>query len=202
MWSAQEILGYWFGQPASANLPDKFIRERWFSADKRFDREIRRRFMTTVVLAAEGGLDNWLPAAEGYLALIIILDQFPRHIYRNTSMAYDFDRQARKVCYEGLNAGADTSLTALQRAFFYMPLKHSERLADQQQSVALHRQLLAGLEQSQQREILKGFVEVAESHYLIVSQFNRFPQRNEVLKRASREEELEFLHSQSNSFLA
>lgn len=202
MWSAREILVYWFGQPASASLSDKAIRERWFSVDKRFDREIRRRFMTTVVLAAEGGLDSWLPAAEGYLAIIIILDQFPRHIYRNTSMAYDYDRQARKVCYEGLNAGVDASLTALQRAFFYMPLKHSERLADQQQSLALHRQLLSGLEESQERKVLEGFVKVAESHYLIIKQFNRFPQRNEILKRASREEELEFLHGQSNSFLA
>ena len=202
MWSAEEILTYWFGQPSSAPIPASEVRERWFRADKSFDREIRRRFMTTVVLAAEGGLNSWLSRAEGFLAIIVILDQFPRHIYRDTAMAFDYDRQARKVCYEGLDVGADTNLSLVQRAFFYMPLKHSERIADQKNSLALHQQLLASANGVQERDLIKGFFEVAERYHAVVKQFNRFPQRNHILKRASRSEEQEFLSSLNNSFLA
>jgi len=202
MWSAEEIITYWFGQSDHDRVPPRELRERWFYVDRKFDREIRRRFMTTVVLAAEGGLDYWLPKGEGYLAIILILDQFPRHIYRNTDMAFDYDRQARKVCYEGLKAGADVGLSPIQRAFFYMPLKHSERIVDQQESLALHRQLLACTEAEKERDIVAGFVAVAEDYYKTIKAFNRFPQRNQVLGRASRDEELEFLGAKSNSFWA
>ena len=183
-------------------MPEKNIRSRWFQQDKKFDREIRRRFMTTLVMTAENGFDYWLPKAEGYLAQILIMDQFSRHIYRNTAMAFDYDRQARKLCKLGLKVGADIALPPLHRAFFYMPLKHSERIADQKESLALHQQLLASCQTGAERDIVAGFVRVAETHFQVIKQFNRFPQRNRILKRASREEEIVFLDEQINSFRA
>lgn len=202
MWSAQEIITYWFGSATPDHIPAKDIRERWFRADKKFDREIRRRFMSIVLMTAEGGMDIWLPSAQGYLAIILILDQFPRHIYRNTSMAFDFDRDSRKVCQKGLQVGADTELGPLQRCFFYMPLKHSELIADQKQSLELHQQLLASTQSGPERNLVAGFVAVAEDYYHIIKRFNRFPQRNQLLKRASRDDELEFLDERNNSFRA
>jgi uncharacterized protein (DUF924 family) len=202
MWSAEEIIIYWFGRHAPGSIPSREIRNRWFLADKKFDREIRRRFMTLLTMAAEGGLDYWLPSPQGYLAIILILDQFTRHIYRNTPFAFDFDRQARKVCNQGLGLGADVLLQPVQRAFFYMPLKHSERIADQKVSLALHQQLLASTEAGKEREIISGFVSIAEDYYQTIKRFNRFPQRNKILKRGCREEELEFLAERANSFRA
>ncbi len=201
MWTADEIVAYWFGPPTDDQIPDADIRRRWFQGGKPFDREIRRRFMSSIVLAAEGGFDYWLPAPAGYLAIVLILDQFSRHAYRNTSIAYDYDRQARKVCREGLDAAVDVKLTPIQRAFFYMPLKHSERLPDQKDSVTLHKQLLANC-QDREADIIAGFVQVAEEHLETIKRFGRFPQRNKILKRGSRSEEIDFLDQKSNTFRA
>lgn len=196
MWSAEEIVHYWFGDLDSQGLPDREARERWFNSSRSFDKEIRRRFLTTLVLAAESGLEHWKDDSEGCLALILLFDQFSRHVFRQTSMAYDYDPLARSVCRQGLKKSMDVRLPEIQRAFFYMPLKHSELLKDQEEAVELYLQLAASCQQPL-KDYIQGFARNAQEHCQTIRAFGRFPHRNKVLKRKSTEQEEHYL-SQDN----
>ena len=173
-------------QIASSDAVLAFWREagakRWFSKDDAFDADIRQRFLSTYEAAARGELAAWEETAEGALALSIVLDQFPRNMFRNDARAYAADPLARAVAERALARGFDQAFPVAERTFFYLPFEHSEALADQERSVALFR--VTG-----DVELLKW----AEVHAEIIRRFGRFPHRNAVLGRTTTADEQAFL---------
>ena len=198
----KNILNFWFGEHYE-DLDDSAIAGRqsklWWGKDKGTDFEIRRRFEPRVRAADSGGLDHWKHTAEGRLALILMTDQFPRNIYRDTPAMFDFDRVARALCIDGLESGTDRTLRPIQRVFFYLPLEHSEDAGHQAWCVDLIQGLVREVPETQRRTF-EGFVDYAKAHQRIVDRFSRFPHRNAILGRESTSEEIEFLERPGSSF--
>ena len=131
---AEDVLEFWFGDGSTAIAEKKGL---WFRASDELDAEIRARFGSAVEAALAGGFGEWLATARGRLALIILLDQFTRNIYRGSGVAFSGDLLAQRYCLDGLERGDDRSLSPYERVFFYLPLEHAEDLALQERSVAL-----------------------------------------------------------------
>lgn len=155
--------------------------ERWFRKDAAFDSEFRARFLGAHDAACRGELDDWAGDAEGALALVILLDQFPRNAFRGTSRMFESDAKAREVARGALRSGFDAQTEAQLRNFFYLPFMHSEQLADQDLALELTRKL--GDEAARH----------ARMHRDIIERFGRFPHRNALLGRATTPEEQRFL---------
>jgi uncharacterized protein (DUF924 family) len=169
----QAVLDFW-----RAAGPDK-----WFKKDDAFDAAIRARFLSTYEAAAAGRL-AWDTTPEGALALLIVLDQFPRNMFRDDARAYAADPLARDVARRAIARGFDARVPLAERSFFYLPFEHSEDLADQERGVALNRA-------SGDADALKW----AELHADIIRRFGRFPHRNRLLGRVTTAEEQAFLDS-------
>jgi uncharacterized protein (DUF924 family) len=155
---------------------------KWFKKDDAFDAEIKARFLASVEAAAEGHLAAWETTSEGALALLILLDQFPRNIFRAGARAFAADALARAVADRAIAQGFDQCIPPAERLFFYLPFEHSEGLADQERAVALMRAL-------DNADLLKW----AELHADIIRRFGRFPHRNSVLGRTTTTDEQAFL---------
>jgi len=196
------ILEFWFGE-ASADLDDATIAGRqsglWWGKSESTDTEIRQRFEPLVQAAGTGKLDEWKASPAGWLALILLLDQLPRNIYRDTPAMFRFDGRARALCADGVEAGIDTRLRLIERVFFYLPLEHAESSDDQAWCADLMRKLVHEAPQDQ-KKVFEGFVGYAEAHKRIIDRFGRFPHRNEILGRDSSDEEIEFLAQPGSSF--
>jgi uncharacterized protein (DUF924 family) len=193
------ILTYWFRE-RDANAPRLDSRmDMWFGNDPDFDRELKSRFGELVERASRGELNDWASIPLGRLALILLIDQFRRNIYRGSRDAFSLDRAALKLCVEGAIAKHDQKLSALQRAFFYMPMQHAESLRVQNKSVAVFAAIARAVGETQ-RETFEAFLEFAELHRDIVEQFGRFPHRNKALGRASTPEELAYLGEDAPNF--
>ena len=158
--------------------------KKWFEKDAAFDDEIRRRFLAVHEAAAAGKLATWEQNAEGALALMILLDQFPRNMFRGDARAFAADPLARAITAGALLKGFDAQVSNEMRGFFYLPFEHSEDLADQERCIALYK--AAG-----DADGLKW----AQVHADIIRRFGRFPHRNAVLGRATTPEERGFLDS-------
>ncbi|HEY7006647.1 MAG TPA: DUF924 family protein [Sphingomicrobium sp.] len=156
--------------------------DRWYKKDKSFDADIRSRFLATYRAAAAGSLLAWADTAEGALALVIVLDQFPRNLFRGSAEAYATDPLARRIANAAIARGFDKAVAGDERQFFYMPLMHSESLADQERCVALIRAAK-----------LDGNISYAEEHADIIRRFGRFPHRNALLGRPTTAAEQAFL---------
>jgi uncharacterized protein (DUF924 family) len=195
----ETVLQFWFGDSADDATVAAQQASLWWSKNSRLDTRIRERFEHLVTAAATGELDGWRATARGWLALIILLDQFPRNIYRDTPAAFAWDARAQQLCIEGLAAGIDQQLRPIQQVFFYLPLEHAEDRAHQTRSVALF-QHLAAQRAPEQKALFTGFVDYAKRHQVIVERFGRFPHRNAVLGRSSTPEEIEFLRQPGSSF--
>lgn len=193
MLKPEDILDFWFGPLDENGMPAQEKQAQWFSSSKQTDQWIRRRFHSYVTFASENGLPDWEGTPQGRLAMLLLLDQFSRNIYRGMALAFSNDRQALALCLSGLEKGMDVDLPLVQRAFFYMPLQHSERRKDQQLSVELFEQLHATGE-GPVKEVLKGFLGYAREHREIIERFGRFPHRNAVLKRVSTPAETAYLN--------
>ncbi|MBD3641157.1 MAG: DUF924 domain-containing protein [Marinobacter sp.] len=192
MFDWNEILDFWFGELDEQGLPNRFHRNRWFRSDRKFDQELRRRFLSMVLFASEQGLDHWRAQPGGALAEIILLDQFSRNIYRGGALAFEQDVLARKLCRQAMHRGQDMALVPVHRAFLYMPLQHSERLEDQDLSVECYGQL-AATTSGILGDFMESFLESAEEHRAIIRKFRRFPHRNRALGRTSTPEEQDYL---------
>ncbi len=177
---ARTVLDFWFAESTP---------EQWYKKDDGFDAALRERFATLYGRAAAGELDGWMETAKGCLALVIVLDQFPRNLFRGDPRSFATDAAARAVLRHALGKGLDTGLSANEKQFLYMPLQHSEDAADQALSVELNG--AAG-----DAELLK----YAVAHKDIVDRFGRFPHRNEVLGRETTPEEAAFLKQPGSSF--
>lgn len=186
------ILSFWFKEhELSAPQIDRRM-DIWFGEDPIFDHEIEKDFSADVDKASDGELDHWAHDPRGRLALIILLDQFRRSIYRNTPSAFEKDSAALKLCVEGAMEGEDKGLSPIQRVFFYMPLQHAESRKVQAKSVELFA-LLADAVSPTLRETFMTVAQFAELHRDIVERFGRFPHRNEMLNRKNTAEENEYL---------
>ena len=159
---------------------------RWFEKDDAFDAAIRLKFEPTHHAAARGEYDRWTLSAEGALALLILLDQFPRNLYRGSAHSYATDPLARSIAAEALARGHDRRVEPALRPFFYLPFEHSEDLADQDRSVALCETMKAETGD-------EGFLKWAIGHREVIVRFGRFPHRNRALGRATTAEEQAFL---------
>lgn len=170
----ENVLAFWFAPNT---------RGKWFAPDADFDEAVRRRLETLHLRAAEGALDQWRGTPRGCLALVILLDQVPRNIYRDDPRTYATDAQALDVARHALNEGFDASLSQVERLFLYMPFEHSEDMADQDRSVAL----IEGLDENPE------WLDYAHRHRDVIARFGRFPHRNAVLGRRNTPEEARFL---------
>jgi len=193
------ILAFWFKeQELSAPQIDRRM-DIWFGEDQAFDHEIQEEFATDVDKASAGKLDHWASESRGRLALILLLDQFRRNIHRGTAKAYEKDKVALKLCVEGAMEKKDKGLTPIQRAFFYMPLQHTESRKVQAKSVALFNKLAEAVSPTYQETFLT-IAQFAELHRDIVDRFGRFPHRNKVMERDNTAEENEYLSGDSPDF--
>jgi uncharacterized protein (DUF924 family) len=156
--------------------------ERWYTPDEAFDAEVRRRFFGLWQRAAAGELSSWETSDDGALALVIVLDQFPRNLFRDDARTYASDGQAREVAHRAIERGVDARIDPVLREFLYLPFMHSEHLADQLRCIELSR--AAGHTES---------LKWAEHHAEIIRRFGRFPHRNGLLGRATTLEEQAFL---------
>lgn len=182
---ATALIDFWFGPCGD---PDRERhREIWFKSTEEFDAALGREFLTDYEAAAAGALRFWEASALGALAVVLLLDQVPRNIFRATPRAYATDVAAREAAERALEAGFDQKVPPAWRLFFYMPFHHSENLADQRRSVALVNALPRNPDRGGSlRRYGSPYVEVIE-------RFGRFPHRNEILGRQSTAEEIAFL---------
>ena len=201
---ARSVRDFWFGQlpPSAPELNRRMC--FWFGDEssqirQRRDATIRTRFTALLERAAAGQLAAWADGPRRRLSLIILLDQFPRNIYRGTARAFAYDTQALSLTLSGMQSAADAALAVVERIFFYMPLQHAEVREVQEESLAAYRRLLAEAP-SELRAVFEGAVRSAENHRAIVEQFGRFPHRNEVLGRTSTAAEVEWLRRGGGSF--
>jgi len=195
----ERVLSFWF-QERQLTAPQVDARmDVWFSDDPEFDAEIRDSFGGAVDLASAGQLSHWAQSSRGRLALIILIDQFRRNIFRNTPKAFAADKLALKLCVEGAMAKADAPLSPIERVFFYMPLQHAESRKVQSKSARIFRRL-AEVVSPTYRQTFDAFADFADLHNDIVQQFGRFPHRNSILGRQNTAEEEEYLSGDSPSF--
>ena len=187
--AAQEILAFWFGEGKERGQS----RTQWFKKDDAFDAEIRTRFLATFERATDGEFAHWIHQPHACLALIVLLDQFPRNMFRGSPRAFAADVLAREATRHALVNGFDAGLKPVERQFIYLPLEHSESLPDQEQCLKLM-QALAPFDETREIHIW------AEKHLVIIRRFGRFPHRNAALGRASTVEEIEFLKQPGSGF--
>jgi uncharacterized protein (DUF924 family) len=195
--STEEVLSFWFGEELRSPTPQRL--RLWFGGDAATDRLISERFGEVVEAALQGAYGQWSQTPPGALALILLLDQFPRNIHRYSPRAYAGDERALTLCCQGLAEGQDRQLSLTERAFFYLPLEHTEDLPMQERSVEVFRGLLAEAPPEWQ-EVGRDFLDYAIRHRDIIARFGRFPHRNQVLGRPSTSQEEAFLKEPGSSF--
>ena len=190
---------FWFGTSAQDAEVIASQSALWWQKQPAVDAHIRHRFAPLVERAATGELDNWLDELRGRLALILLTDQFPRNIWRDQAAAFAFDVLALRWAKEALALGLDTRARAIERVFLYLPLEHSENLADQQHAVRLFEALAASVS-TELRPAFDGFLDYARRHLEIIDRFGRFPHRNAALGRETTAAEAEFLRQPGSRF--
>lgn len=181
--SAQEVLDFWFADETAV---------RWFVRDDELDQAVRERFADTLDAAAAGTLEHWAATPRGWLALLIVLDQFSRNIYRGNPRAFAQDTKAQRLVLDGLDRRFDEALLPLERVFAYLPLEHAEDLALQGRSVTLFR-ALALQSTPTSRGQYELFLDYALRHCEVVTRYGRFPSRNAALGRESTPDERAYL---------
>jgi uncharacterized protein (DUF924 family) len=186
------VLAFWFGAGPNDQPTIDARMNRWFNGDDASDEEVRTQFGELVERASKGKLAAWAGSARGRLALILLLDQFRRQIYRGKPEAFKRDAQALKLCVEGAMTGDYRTLDPFEQAFFFMPLQHAESLKIQQRSVKIYTGLVAGVSDTL-KATFATFAQFAELHRDIVATYGRFPHRNRILGRADSPSEREFL---------
>ncbi len=187
----QDVLDFWFGPPDSEGYGKPV--KAWFIKKQAFDQEIRERFGQTLQQACHGELDDWQDRPLSCLALVIVLDQFSRNLFRKQPQSFAQDSQALAIAKRAIAQGFDQQVLPVQRVFFYLPFEHSETIHDQEKCL----ELFASLEKEPHCE---SFIDYAQKHYDVIEKFGRFPHRNAILGRTSTAAEEEFLEQPGSSF--
>ena len=193
---SQAILTFWFGSPNSETYGR--YRRAWFVKSSAFDTQIRQQFLADIENAAKGRYDDWQSEVNSAVALLLLLDQFPRNVYRGTPQSFATDGKALKVAEHMVETGIDKMCLPAYRFFVYVPFEHQEAIASQHKAVALLTQLMA-----ETPDIDEGFrrgLDFAIRHRDVIARFGRFPHRNEILRRKSNAEELAFLQQPGSRF--
>ncbi|MCC7271985.1 MAG: DUF924 domain-containing protein [Alphaproteobacteria bacterium] len=185
------VLDFWFGPVGGATRGRH--RSQWFARDPDFDGAIHARFAAASAAAVAGAFAAWEETADGALALLLLLDQFPRNLFRGDPRAFAGDAGARAVAGRALARGFDRGRPACERIFFYLPFEHSEDMADQDRSCAL----FAALADDENGPL---YIDYAERHRAVIRRFGRFPHRNAALARPTTAEEAAFLRQPGSSF--
>lgn len=189
---ARDVLDCWFGAPGSATHGHD--RKIWFKRDAAFDSMLRERFGALLEAAQRGELDGWADTPPGALALVIVLDQFPRNCHRGTADAFAGDAHALRIARQMVASGADQQLPdQLHRAFAYLPFEHDESMESQREALRLFKPFEAHPD-------CASYYHSALRHAAIIERFGRFPHRNVLLGRPSTEEERVFLRQPGSSF--
>jgi uncharacterized protein (DUF924 family) len=185
---AEKVLLFWFAdEPGSRQ---SVLQSRWFFPTPEFDRLCTTQFLASYEDAAHGRLDDWKNEPRTCLALVLLLDQFPRNMFRGTARAFATDAKARELTRHAIASGFDRELSPIMRMFLYLPLEHSENPNDQLESVRLNCALAAENPELVETE------KYAEQHFELIQRFGRFPGRNAALGRQSTQEEVNFLKDQ------
>ena len=196
---AQRVRAFWFGDTLAnpARIPARM--GFWFGPDAERDEIIREQWGEAVEEARAGRLDELGKTAIGRLALILLLDQLPRNIYRGTPRAFEKDGRVRYLMRDGMSRLMDMELSPIERSFFYMPLQHSEFLEDQELAVSRYAHLLTEVA-AEYRDIFENFLRHAQQHRDVVARFGRFPHRNAILNRLNTPEEAAYLAGNAPAF--
>jgi len=187
-----DIIQFWFDRPLSEAGTASY-RKVWFAKNADFDAVVKQRFADVYAAGLAGQLDPWRTTPTGTLALILLFDQFPRNMFRDTPAAFATDAKALELAKGAIAQGFDQQLTPMQRWFVYMPFMHSESLNDQQRSVELFETLRT-------HPAIASAYDYALKHRAVIERFGRFPHRNVLLDRTSTPTELEFLTQPGSSF--
>jgi uncharacterized protein (DUF924 family) len=185
------LLDFWFGAPGEPGCDEP--RSIWFKSDAAFDATLGKRFGGLHQRAASGRLDHWARWPEGALALVLLLDQVPRNLYRGTARAFSCDAKARALTRQAVARRFDADLPPVRRLFLYLPLEHSEDPADQDEAC----RLFAAMPEAERRA---DWLKSALHHQAVIARFGRFPHRNRALGRASSAAEEDFLREPGSSF--
>ena len=196
---SQDLLDWWFGEGATARETADAKNGLWFGYKPEQDAEARECFGDLTERALAGELSEWAESPHGWLALVLLLDQLPRMIYRGTPRAYAGDERALQLVRVGMAHGGDVLLAPLQRVFIYLVLEHAENLSVQDQAVQQFEQLL-GIADADEQMLFAGFLDFAERHRQVIARFGRFPHRNAILGRSSSEAERAFLAEPGSRF--
>lgn len=196
--SVEGVLEFWFGQLDEHGCVAPEYERLWFDGSVA-DEPIRQRFSGAVHQALAGELDHWADSPRGRLALVILLDQFTRNLYRGQPEAFSGDAQAMVLARDGFARGDDKQLPLMMRRFMYLPLEHSEDIADQHDCVAKMQAMVAEAPDALLASC-KDSVHWAEVHRDIVLRFGRFPHRNPILGRSPTDEEIAWLEDGGNRF--
>ncbi|MFZ5891450.1 MAG: DUF924 family protein [Myxococcota bacterium] len=196
---AEAVLEFWFGELDASGMADAEHEKRWFQGGASFDAEIRQRFLAVHEAVCEGQADEWLSSARGRLAQIIVLDQFSRNMFRGSPRMFECDRRGIELAKDAIARGDDKQVRFAERMFVYMPLMHSENLADQERCVALFEAFRDEVNGAHRERVASALM-FAERHREIIRRFGRFPHRNSTLERTSTAAELNFLMEPNSSF--
>ena len=192
---AQVLIDFWFGPPGDPEREQH--RQIWFKSTPEHDDKLRLLFLADYERAGSGALDAWEAAPESALALLLLLDQIPRNIFRASPRAYATDAAALAVADRALARGFDAAVPPAWRKFFYMPFHHSEDLADQRRAEALSESLPKERNPDPDRGGLRRY---GQPYIDVIARFGRFPHRNAILGRISTPEEIAFLAQPGSSF--
>lgn len=195
----EEVRHFWFEDACTSPASLARHQARWFAPSDQLDRDIENRFGTLPDAVRSGALSYRPDDAHDLLTVILILDQFPRQIYRNTPQAFAYDQQARAISGAMIEKSIFQVLTPVEQVFVFLPFEHSETLSDQLLSVQLYETLLQQAPQSY-RSFLENALDYARRHHSIIERFGRFPHRNAALWRESTEEEKSFLAAGGDTF--
>ncbi len=197
----EAVLAFWFGDVDALGLIRPGRRQALFRADPAFDISIRAQFGADVEAALLGERDHWGTTARGRVALILLLDQFTRNIYRGEARAYGGDEQALQIAREGVENGDHLLLGVDMRAFAYLPFEHAESMADQDTCVALLENLASEhADGSPAAAVVQDYLHHAREHRELIARFGRFPHRNAVLGRTDTEAEAAWRQRDRRSF--
>jgi len=191
---ATDILNFWFDNPTAPESEYGQLRRVWFRKHPDFDQQVRDRFLTAYEAARQGHYDDWVQHPRPAVALVVLLDQFPRNMFRGTPQSFATDDQALAVAQQAIAIGHDQAVIPVERLFLYLPLEHSENLHHQQQCVTLIESLVEAAPD------LESTLDYSYRHRDVIARFGRFPHRNAMLNRPSTPAEVEFLQQPGSRF--
>jgi uncharacterized protein (DUF924 family) len=195
----KDVHRFWFGAADDWAACVSQNSERWFVNGQQLDTPVREQFGPLIEIAERGELDHWMDSPRSAMSLILVLDQFPRHVHRGDARAFGFDHKALQMCLHGIDQGIHEQLSAVERTFYYLPMEHVEDLQIQQRCIALMQENARSAAPELQA-FAENALHYSEMHCEIIAQFGHFPHRNELLGRVPTAQETAYLEGGGHRF--